>query len=311
MNSAAADRAHLLLGLGHHVRSLTEARRARAEDPDDLLAIAVEALALSCLDRHEEAVQAADELAVAAPNAWWAHSLRSSVLRAASQPDAAVAAAEAALALAPDNADAWISKAASHLDREDLDDALEASDQALALDPESSDAELARGYALLGLKRRLEAEASFRSVLALNPEDARAHTAIARTDFLGARFGAAAEGLRNSLQIDANDRISRQLYVESLRARTVPGRILYSWALLLDRFPRWGQIALLVGLYLTVQVLVRGAILPVAARIAIAAVWVLFCILTWFGPRIVDLYLRMHPRTRQLLADLRDEARHR
>ncbi len=72
-----------------------------------------------------------------------------------------------------------------------------------------------------------------------------------------------------------------------------------------------GQIALIVGLFLTVRVLVSEEILPVAARIAIAAVWVPFCILTWFGHRIIDLYLRMRPKTRLLLADLRDEARHR
>ena len=309
MSSDPLRRGHFFLERRDFGRALEEARRMSADFPGNPEVTVIEAQALSGLGRHEEAAEAAERLVAEAPSYWLAHAVHAGVLRAASRFDAALVAADAARDAAPDRPEAWTEKAASHLGCEQFAAALAAAGHALALEPESRDAQLMRGHALLALNRRHDAEAAFRSILARRPDDADAHAGLAQTDLLGFRFDRAAEGIRNSLLIDADDEHSRELYLQTVRARTPVGRIVYGWSIFLLRFPRWAQFALIAGLYVTVQVLVRGPgseVLPTALIVVIVVAYVLFCILTWFGRPIIDLYLKMNPETRRLVEEMRE-----
>lgn len=307
---SAIERGRFHLARGDGARALDEANRGLAEDPDDLEAIELEADALSALGRHDDAVAAARRLVAEAPWWGWSHITLSAVLRAADRFEEALAAAADAVAREPDEPAAWFEKAAASFGCERNEAALEAADRGLALDPELDELALLRGHVLLATNRRGEAEAAFREVLARNPDDPRAHAGLARADFMALRFGRAADGVRTSLRIDPGDAETRRLLLETARARTPAGRVLYPWLLFLARFPVWARWALALGLYGLFRLLISDAgrsAVPTPVLVPVVVAYVTFCLITWFGPFIIDGYLRTDPERARLLDEARDD----
>ncbi len=310
VTSDPADRGWFHLGRGDAGRALEEARRALAEDPDEPEAIELEARALSEMGRHTEAEAAARRGVAAWPGWAWPLVTLAGVLRQAERWDDAVAVADEALALDPGEPPAWLEKAAGELGRDRPAAALAAADAGLALDPEVDELTLLRGYALLTLRRRKEATAAFEEVLGRNPDDARAHAALARSDFMGMRFGRAGDGVRSSLRLDPEDPESRALLLETARARTPAGRVLYPWLLFLSRFPTWFGWVLVIGLFVLFRVLISEwgrSVVPTFILAPFVVLYVVFCLITWFGPRIIDGYLATDPANARLLDEARDD----
>lgn len=304
------ERARFHLRRGDGARALEEARRVLATDPGDIGATELEAAALSALGRHGDAVAAARRLVAAAPGWEGSHIALSGVLRQADRFEEALAAADEAIAIAPDDPVAWLERAAAaHGCGRDAD-AVEAADRGLAIDPEVAELLLVRGHALLAMNRRRAAEATFGQLLARDPDDARAHAGLARADFMGMRFGRAAAGVRSALRIDPDDAGTRRLLLETARARTPAGRIFYPWVLWLARVPTWARWALIIGLYGLFRVLVSDSgrsVVPMPLLVTLVVAYIAFCIVTWFGPAIIDRHLRSDPERARLLDEAGDD----
>ncbi|MGE0027800.1 MAG: tetratricopeptide repeat protein [Thermoleophilia bacterium] len=304
------ERGRFHLRRGDGTRALAEARQALAAEPDDIDAIELEADALSRLGRHDEAVAAARRMVAAEPDGEWSHITLSAALRAAGRFDEALLSADAALALAPDDPAAWLEKAGGSYGCDRFADVVEAADRGLAADPELDELLLLRGFGLLAMHRRREAEEAFRAVLGRNPDDARAHAGLARADFVGLRFGRAAEGVSSSLRIDPESADARRLLLETARARTPAGRIYYPWVLWISRFPTWVRWALIIGLYGLFRLLISDtgrSVVPMPVLVPLVLAYITFCLVTWFGPKLVDGYLRTDPERARLLDEAGDD----
>ena len=145
-----------------------------AVNPDAVQALLYRGVALSALQRPDEALAAMDRAALLAPRRAEIPFNRGVMLESLGRADEALAAYDAAIRINPGHADAWNNRGGVLRPRGQLEDAVDCFRRAIALAPRHLPALINRGTALAMLNRNREAAADFRRVLEIEPDNATA-----------------------------------------------------------------------------------------------------------------------------------------
>lgn len=204
--------AERLLSLNRPREATDLARRCVAADPDSGPALLVLARALDDLEQHDEAVSAARRAVSLMPDSAHAHVVHSVTLIGAKDADGAVAAAQHAVGLAPWQWNTHYSLAHAMISgrRPRYRDAYDVAVHAVGLAPNEPDPHNLVGLCLDRLGNSEGARVAYQNALRLDPEHAIAMNNLATVDLDAGRLGRAAQGLRRTLGIDPQARLSQR-----------------------------------------------------------------------------------------------------
>jgi tetratricopeptide (TPR) repeat protein len=180
----------------------TIVRGVLAEDPENWFALSLLARALSGLDQHEEAVEAARSCLSAAPDSSEAHWQSGLVFLRAKKYLAAREATERALVLNPSHAYSHVLYATILSAFRSNDKALEELETAVRLDPQSADAWATRAIILAESALSEEAEAAAKEALRLAPDSSRSQLAAGVSALAALNPKKALARLRDGLRLD-------------------------------------------------------------------------------------------------------------
>lgn len=296
----------LFLEQGRHDLAEQALRRQLAQTPDNGLALALLALALTELGRKDEAERAANDAVSHAPETAFSHYALARALAARERYDAAATAALEAVRLDPEDPRGFAMLAAIRHDQRRYRDAVTQADLALAIDPEHTAALNVRGLALTQLGEMDAAHGAFEGVLRRDPENAYAIASRAMTQLHEGRYKEAQAGFRESLRLDPTNEMARYGLVEALKARSPIYAALLRFLLWSSRLPGRQRLFLFLGFFLFTRALrtiqqTQPALAPLVFAILVG--YTLFVWLTFAGPPLFNLLLRADPFGRHALSD--------
>lgn len=303
--SPQLQRAQFLLEQKRWDLAEKELRGALASEPDDPLAHALLAFALSAQGKKPDALRSAYAAIQAAPDFPFAHFALAAVLDDQDRLREAEAAIDHAIALDPEDADFYALRGSVFLQQQRWRDALVAAEAGLQVDSEDVDCLNVRGVALQKLGRRQEAGQVLDSALAREPENARTHAHRGWSALEAGDTKRALDHFREALRLQPDLDWAREGVVTALKSRNIVYRLLLSYFFWTSRLPsqaRWGVI---MGGYFGRNVL-RGiadttpALRPVLVPVLFALY--AFVFLTWIGDALFDLLLRLDPVGRLALS---------
>jgi len=281
------------------------ARQAVSENPQDGLAHAILAQALSHQKNVREAfreIQLAIQLSPAEPHVHYLHSI---ILFQRKQWKPAKEAIREAIRLYPENADYYGILSAFHFEDHDWKTALEIAEQGRAIEPENEQCINMMAAALIKLGRRDELAKVLGDALARNPENDEAHANQGWAALHAGQMEVTMLHFREALRLNPDNRSARNGILESLRARNPLYRIILRYFLWMSRMntqARWGVI---LGGYVFIRVINSiGMTVPILAPFTflLSIVYMLFAIFTWIARPMTDLLLRLDRNGRLLLS---------
>ena len=286
--------------LGRFADAATAFKEALAQEPND--AFALHQLA-GCQwripDLRKEALQTIDSAIAIEPNDAEHHVLRAFILCALDRPKEALDSTRLALGLEPNDSYAHTAEAQAWLQMENWPFAERSARQALALDADNSGAANQLAQALRLQNKQAENAAHLAGMLARDPEDAFTH---ANAGWAALQRGAHREAevhFREALRIDPGFDYAREGLLTSFRARSplYRGYLQYSFAMArLNRKARW---AVILGLYLGVQV---ANYFP--SGIVFVALYFLFVLWVWVARPVGNALLLFDRFARHALRPL-------
>jgi tetratricopeptide (TPR) repeat protein len=292
---ALLEQADVQMHLAHWRGAIDLLRRALAIDPDHARAHAMLALALLGARRLAGA-EIESQLALALEgNEPLCHYAAAAVLRAQRRLDEAWEHCEIALAADSNDVDVYVLAAGIRDLRGEPAAARALLVQALELEPAHAGALTAFARLELAAHRPDEAARYVEAALRAKPEDADAHivaglVALVRGDDAGAEGHA-----RFALTQDATDRDALRLWAAIKAHRSFTLGLWWRLNAWLSLRSEGGQVALLIGSFVIVQVaiiLAAAADLPLVEKI-LGWVWLGLCAYTWIAP---ELFQRMLQR---------------
>jgi tetratricopeptide (TPR) repeat protein len=174
----AESKTKLLLTLGllfaagqDYGNAITSWEKALAIKPDLHAAWYNRGVALSDLERKEEAIASYDQAIAIKPDLHEAWNSRGVVLFALGRNEAAVASYDRAVAIKPDDDAAWNNRGGALSDLGRKEEAIASYDQAVAINPDKHEAWNNRGVSLSDLGRNEAAITSYDQAVAINPDD--------------------------------------------------------------------------------------------------------------------------------------------
>ncbi len=178
---------------------LTQLFARRREEPADVLAQGVRALAESRLGEAEQRFRA---VLARQPEHADARHLLGHVLLRQKRFEESAAALRSLLASAPGRAEAWFMLGEAARAQGRLEEACDAFGQAIALDPASIPARIGRGVALLAQERLDDAEADFRALIDATPAFAPAHHNLGNVLHRAGRIDEAIAAYGRAVELD-------------------------------------------------------------------------------------------------------------
>ncbi|MDH3692061.1 MAG: FecR domain-containing protein, partial [Gammaproteobacteria bacterium] len=160
-----------LLIVGRVDEATTLLDQAREENPNDAVAVALQAIIAVAQNRNEEAAQLALQAVAIDPDSSTAYTALSYVQQSRFDIGRALESAEQAVERGPNNAYAWARLAELQSANGDLKASLESARQAVAIDPALSRTQTVLGFVHLTRIEIDEAQAVFGNAIALNSED--------------------------------------------------------------------------------------------------------------------------------------------
>jgi len=210
------QRANALCDLGRFADATTLLHRLIASDNQNPRAWCVLALAQLRQDDGEAALSAATTAISVAPESEWAHRLASIALSDLDRHEEAMWHARECVRLAPHSWNGFVrlAQALKHVSGH-AEEARRAAEHAVALAPDEADTHLTMGSIALAMGRRGDAEAAFRQALAIEPDNSAAHNELVRVR-MGkwsianpAGLAGAAGGFAAALRVDPRAQTSR------------------------------------------------------------------------------------------------------
>ncbi|MEU8103641.1 tetratricopeptide repeat protein [Nonomuraea muscovyensis] len=264
--AAPIERARTLLQLRRPADAERELRGVLVQEPQNAMAHAFLAVALTEQRRGQEAVATAGEAVRLVPDFWFGHYVAGQALFRAGRYDEAIAALRTALNLNLSYAPIWEVLARIHLHRGEWSLTVDAARRGLEIDPEESDLVSLLALGLSGLGQTAAAGDAAAQAVRLSPESALAHLVYGRAALARGRAGEAAEAFREVLRLDPSFGQARDLLVAALKQRNP----LYRW---LERlrgrfFGGWRLVLLLPVAPPLIAVFVLIALLHWAAWVA-------------------------------------------
>jgi tetratricopeptide (TPR) repeat protein len=229
------DRAQLLLQQSRPADAERETLLALSEDPDSARGHAYLALSRIDLQKHTEALAAAQRAVALSPDDPFSHHILAVVLNRLDREKEARAAIEEAIRLDPDNEAHFAVLASVHLSLRDWTAALEAAEQGLSINPEDVQCANLRSMALVRLGRKEEAMQTVDYALERAPESAWSHAnqgwnCLHRNDPKRAQ-----DHFREALRLEPDFEYARQGMLEALKARNPVYRGMLAYFLWMGR----------------------------------------------------------------------------
>jgi tetratricopeptide (TPR) repeat protein len=292
------QRAMLLIQQGRHTQAEEELRQSLVQQPNDAQSHAALALCLVERQQFAEASQEAGTAIHLDPENPFVFYVQALVFRKRNRPREAETAIRQAIELAPYDADYHAMAAVLHLDERRWQAALDSAEEGLAFDPENVDCNNLRARALGQLGRPNDAQQVIADSLSRNPENSTTHALLGWTMIEKREYQAAMEHFREALRLEPESELARAGIVEALRAKRVLYRPILMYFLWIDKFRSRGQWAIVIGMYLVVNVLRRvansnPALEPWVTPIIIA--YTIFAISTWMAVPLFNLTLLLDP----------------
>jgi tetratricopeptide (TPR) repeat protein len=303
--SAHLERARLLLAQSRPADAESESMLALAAQPQDPAALTLLALSRAEQNKHDKALEAAQEAVGLAPDSPYAHYVHAVVLHRGERHDDAFRAAHEALRLDPSDPDHFALMSSIELAQRRWPAALEAAESALALNPEHVNAANLRAMALVRLGRKAEAMETVDYALHRAPEDPFSHAnqgwnCLHRNDPKKAQ-----EHFREALRLDPELDYARQGMLEALKARNPIYRGMLAYFLWTARLGAQFQVALMVASYFGGSALQRLAAAWPQYKLLwwiVLGAFYCFIYLTWTAYPLFNLFLRMDKFGRHVLS---------
>ncbi|WP_158566826.1 tetratricopeptide repeat protein [Actinomadura craniellae] len=286
--SDTLERARTLLRLRRPEAAERELREILARDPQQPMAHALLAYALTEVGSLDAALAAANEAVRLSPDHWYPHYVAALVLRRRDRPHDALHAARTALAIDPTRPSAWELVSRIHMSLHEWWPAAQAAQEGLRHDPQDSALTSLLSVSLAEVSGAPGALAAAAEAVRLDPETPLPHIAYGRAALAGGDPRTAAEAFREALRLDPGWTPGRWLLLLSLKLRNPCHRILYRLAGL--REASRGRVLLTLAL---------GAVIPLVTLL------VLLLTLGFWALAVTETYLalrlRADPRHRDLI----------
>ncbi len=309
--NAFEQRAELLIQQSRFDMAEQEIRKELAERPDNAMARALLAIALSGQKKNEPALEEA-RLAVGQAPAWsYVHFVLAQVQFGMNRNKEAEHAAREAIRLDPDEAEYHGLMALIKLENYEWQAALDAAERGLELDAENSMCANARAIALVKLKRTAEAGRGIVSALERDPENATTHANFGWTLLNEGDYKKALHHFREALRLEPGHEWARDGVVEALKARNPVYRLILRYFLWMARMKPGRQWAIVIGAFIGYRVVrslqssVEGLDLILTPLIVL---YLLFVYLTWVAQPLFDLLLYLDPFGRHALSKRQKQA---
>ncbi|MFN0192602.1 MAG: tetratricopeptide repeat protein [Aestuariivirga sp.] len=282
----AAER---MLDVGNADKALEGAMSVLGREPENPRALALATRCHIAMEDWDEAEAAIDSLMAAEPESAQGLILRLAIAdRNKPRGKKTLAAAQNVLAVDPESAIAWNLRAVAHDNLGAYDEAEHAYRQAIEFEPDDVDFLASFADFLSKTGRKEEAQSLMQRAAELEPDSVSVLVASGTEDLRAGRPDEAMEKALWALQQDPNDQSAIGLLVSIKTARSPVMGIWWRWASLMERMSNGQRWAVVIGLYLVWQVFSRTILkqAPDYLQIAVVALWVGFCILTWVGPSL-------------------------
>ncbi len=304
--SVHVKRAQLLYEQGRHKMAVEEARLALGEDPDNLEAGIVLALALIDLEKFDEAETAAGRAIGLAPDFAVTHYVMARVLHGRNRIREATSAIREAISLDPHAADFHGFLAALLYEQYQWRDALAASGKGLENEAEHVACGNIRAMALVKLGRMEEAGRTMDATLARSPEDSFSQATRGWTRIEEHNPQEALEHFREAIRLDPTSESARAGIVEALKARNPVYGLFLRYLLFMAKLPPGLQMALVFGALFGIQILggLRRSHPEWSGWIfGVEIAYLGLVLLSWTAIPFFNLLLRFNPMGRHALTE--------
>lgn len=271
-------------------------RKELVANPQNAYAHSVLALALLAQARSEPALIEARAAISIKPDFGYAHTVYANILRRLGRIDTAMSAIREAIRLEPENPRNYEELTRLHMVKRDWSAALKSADQGLRLDPQDIDCLNLRAMILVQTGRKVEANEAIETALKRDPENATTHATRGWSLLHRGDPHKAMEHFREALRLRPNLEWARDGIVESMKARNPLYRLLLGYFLWMSRLDNRARVGVIFGGYFGLQVVrqvsnsnpeLRPLLIPVIG------LYFIFVFLTWAGPSLFDLILRL------------------
>jgi tetratricopeptide (TPR) repeat protein len=301
------ERATLLLEQSRYEMAEKELRLALVESPNDATAHALLGLCLSYQQQYQEATQAAETAISLAPDMPFPHYILAYILCDRRQLELAEKSVMEAIRLNPYQDAYFALLARCKYNCKHWNEALSAANQGLAIDAENVECLNYRALCLSQLGRGEEALATVEGAISASPEDA---TSYASSGWILLSHGKspdkALEYFREALRLNPNLEWARQGVIEALKAQNPVYRMILRYFLWSSRLTARNRWIFAVGLYFAIRLLLAGLNQAGFSQLVavVAAVYLIFVILTWVADPLFTLLLRFNKFGRLALSDV-------
>ncbi|AFZ03034.1 tetratricopeptide repeat protein [Calothrix sp. PCC 6303] len=291
------ERATLLLEQSRYEMAEKELRLALVESPSDASAHALLGLCLSYQKQYQEATQAAETAISLAPDMPFPHYILAYILCDRRQLELAEKSVMEAIRLNPYQDAYFALLARCKYNRKLWDEALLAANQGLIIDAENVECLNYRALCLSQLGRGEEALTTVEGAISISPEDA---TSYASSGWILLSHGKspdkALEYFREALRLNPNLEWARQGVIEALKAQNPVYRMILRYFLWSSRLTQRNRWIFAVGLYFAIRLLLAGLNQAGFSQLVavVAAVYLIFVILTWVADPLFTLLLRFN-----------------
>ncbi len=226
------------------------------------------------------------------PDVGHLHALHARTLNQLDRHKEALAAAERAIALDPENDFCWVSKGESLLGLSEWKAAEAALDQALQLDPDDTIASNLRSIALRMQNRLDESYDETARRLARDPENPISLANAGWTALQSGKIEQAENLFRDALRIDPECEYARDGLKESFRARSAFYRLFLRWVFFMQRFNEKNQMFIMIGIVIGFR-FVRKAVQEINPALLppLFVLFYLFIFGTWLSSGIANLMI--------------------
>lgn len=296
--SQRLQRASMLIQMRRYDEAKRELSLCMSEDPENPSNHMLMGLCQSELKENDSAIEHGELAVRMAPEWSKSHSMLAWIYMKAQKYKDARLGAEQALRLDP--ADTMASNVIAMVcaDSKDWDGALRAAEMTLSHDPDDTEALNIRALALRSQGKAGASVEELKRSLQIDAEDATSHANLGWTYLQKGELDKAETHFREALRINPELDWARQGALETLKAKVPIYRWILGYFIWMATKTAGMQWVIIIGLYFGYKVIYAALAANPATQVlayAFMALYLLFCITTWFAGPISDAFLVLHP----------------
>lgn len=302
--SQRLQRASMLIQMRRYDEAKRELTLSMADDPENPSNHMLMGLCHSELKENDQAIEHGELAVRMAPDWARTHATLAWIYMKAHKNKDARMGAEHALQLDPANTMASNVIAIVCADNKDWEGALRAAEMTLSHDPDDTEALNIRALALRSQGKAGASVEELKRSLQIDAEDATSHANLGWTYLQKGELDKAETHFREALRINPELDWARQGALETLKAKVPIYRWILGYFIWMATKTAGMQWVIIIGLYFGYKVIYVALAANPATQVfayAFMALYLLFCVTTWFAGPISDAFLVLHPFGRMVL----------